>query len=90
MKSEHYHGFELPEYFTFDKVLKHVRQKIRDIRYLIVNNKESTQVKTQHMAINITLKEYATRKRSTVNDVIQFASEKGVVIPNEPNYLLDD
>ena len=25
MKSEHYHGFELPEYFTFDKVLKQVR-----------------------------------------------------------------
>ena len=25
MKSEHYHGFELPEYFTFDKVLEHVR-----------------------------------------------------------------
>ena len=42
------------------------------------------------MAINITLKEYATRKSSTVNDVIQFAAEKGVVIPNEPNYLLDD
>ena len=42
------------------------------------------------MAINITLQEYATRKSSTVNDVIQFAAEKGVVIPNEPNYLLDD
>ena len=28
MKSEHYHGFELPEYFTFDGVLKHVREKI--------------------------------------------------------------
>jgi hypothetical protein len=28
MKSEHYHGFELPEYFTFDEVLKHVREKI--------------------------------------------------------------
>ena len=25
MKSEQYHGFELPENFTFDKVLKHVR-----------------------------------------------------------------
>ena len=22
MKSEHYHGFELPEYFTFDEALK--------------------------------------------------------------------
>ena len=28
MKSEHYHGFELPEYFTFDEVLKHVREKV--------------------------------------------------------------
>ena len=42
------------------------------------------------MALNITLKEYATLKSSTVNNVIQFAAEKGVVIPNEPNYLLDD
>ena len=28
MKSEQYHGFELPEYFTFDQVLKNVREKI--------------------------------------------------------------
>ena len=42
------------------------------------------------MALNITLKDYATHKSSTVNDVIQYAAEKGVVIPNEPNYLLDD
>ena len=27
MKSEHYHGFELPEYYTFDEVLKYVREK---------------------------------------------------------------
>lgn len=27
MKSEQYHGFELPEYFTFDEVLKYVREK---------------------------------------------------------------
>ncbi|HBV81590.1 MAG TPA: hypothetical protein DEB74_02065, partial [Lachnospiraceae bacterium] len=42
------------------------------------------------MAIKISLKEYATFKSSTVNDVIRFAAEKSVVIPNEPNYLLDD
>lgn len=42
------------------------------------------------MALNITLKEYATLKNSTVDDVIQFAAEKSMVIPNEPNYLLDD
>ena len=28
LKSEQYHGFELPEYFTFDQVLKNVREKI--------------------------------------------------------------
>ncbi|MBR5576775.1 MAG: RNA-directed DNA polymerase [Bacteroidaceae bacterium] len=33
MKSEHYHGFELPEYFTFDEVLKHVREKLGTTPY---------------------------------------------------------
>lgn len=33
MKSEQYHGFELPEYFTFDKVLKYVRKKIGNTPY---------------------------------------------------------
>lgn len=33
MKSEHYHGFELPEYFTFDEVLKHVREKVGTTPY---------------------------------------------------------
>ena len=33
MKSEQYHGFELPEYFTFDKVLKYVREKVGNTPY---------------------------------------------------------
>lgn len=33
MKSEQYHGFELPEYFSFDEVLKYVRDKVRTIPY---------------------------------------------------------
>ena len=33
MKSEQYHGFELPEYFLFDEVLKYVREKVRTIPY---------------------------------------------------------
>ena len=33
MKSEQYHGFELPEYFTFDGVLKYVRETIGDTPY---------------------------------------------------------
>ena len=33
MKSEQYHGFELPEYFVFDEVLKYVREKVGDVPY---------------------------------------------------------
>lgn len=33
MKSEQYHGFELPEYFTFDEILKYVRETIGDAQY---------------------------------------------------------
>ena len=33
MKSEQYHGFELPEYFTFDKVLKYVRETVGATSY---------------------------------------------------------
>ena len=33
MKSEQFHGFELPEYFDFDKVLKYVKQTIGDKPY---------------------------------------------------------
>ena len=33
MKSEQYHGFELPEYFTFDEILKYVRETIGNAPY---------------------------------------------------------
>lgn len=33
MKSEQYHGFEQPEHFMFDKLQKHVREKIGDTPY---------------------------------------------------------
>lgn len=33
MKSEQYHGFELPEYFTFDEVLKYVCEKVGTTPY---------------------------------------------------------
>lgn len=33
MKSEQYHGFELLEYFSFDEVLKYVREKVWTIPY---------------------------------------------------------
>ena len=33
MKSEQYHGFELPEYFTFDKVLMSLCDVVRTTLY---------------------------------------------------------
>lgn len=33
LKSEQYHGFELPEYFIFDKLLQNVKNAIGDIPY---------------------------------------------------------
>ena len=33
MKSEQYHGFELPEYFVFDDLLKYVRETIAETPY---------------------------------------------------------
>ena len=33
MKSEQYHGFELPEYFVFDELLKSVRETVADTTY---------------------------------------------------------
>lgn len=33
MKSEQYHGFELPEYFTFDEVLKYVCERVGNTLY---------------------------------------------------------
>ena len=33
MKSDQYHGFELPEYFTFDGVLKYVRETVGNAPY---------------------------------------------------------
>lgn len=33
MKSDQYHGFELPEYFVFDDLLQFVRDKVADMQY---------------------------------------------------------
>lgn len=33
MKSEQFHGFELPEYFDFNKVLAYVKESIGDKEY---------------------------------------------------------
>lgn len=42
------------------------------------------------MAQNISIKEYADIKESSIKDVIQYALGKGISIPNNPEYILDD
>ena len=39
---------------------------------------------------NIKLEEYADIKESSIEDVIKYASGKGVTIPDDPNFVLDD
>lgn len=33
LKSEQYHGFELPEYFVFDELLQNVKRIVEDTPY---------------------------------------------------------
>lgn len=33
LKSEQYHGFELPEYFVFDELLQNVKEAVGDALY---------------------------------------------------------
>ena len=42
------------------------------------------------MAQNISLNEYAKLKESNINDIVQCALEKNIVIPNDPEYVLND
>lgn len=39
---------------------------------------------------NIKLQEYANIKDSSIEDVIKYASKKGVTIPDNPEFVLDD
>ena len=52
MKSEQYHGFELPEYFTFDEVLKYVQIKIGVVPFEMLSyqpNSDYNQLWLQNM-----------------------------------------
>lgn len=42
------------------------------------------------MAQKITILEYANTKGLTIYDVTQNAKEKGVILPEDPEYVLDD
>lgn len=42
------------------------------------------------MAHKITIKEYACLKESSIIDIVDYARGKGISIPDDPAYLLDD
>lgn len=42
------------------------------------------------MAQRITILEYANIKGLTIYDIVQNAKEKGVILPEDPKYVLDD
>lgn len=42
------------------------------------------------MAQRITIQEYADIKGLMVYDIVQNAKEKGVILPEDPEYVLDD
>jgi hypothetical protein len=42
------------------------------------------------MALRITILEYANIKGLTIYDIVQNAKEKGVILPEDPKYVLDD
>ena len=42
------------------------------------------------MEHHFTLQEYADLKGSTVEDVVKYAAEKEIPIPNDPKYIIDN
>jgi len=38
----------------------------------------------------VTLKEYSVIKESTIDDIIHYANGKGLNIPHDPKYVLDE
>ena len=68
MKSEQYRGFELPEYFTFDEVLKKVRGSIGDTPYEACLQKDVTPDELSD--IDLALKLYDSRSCS-ISDILK-------------------
>lgn len=87
MKSEQYHGFELPEYFTFDKVLKYVRETIGDAPYEECLQEAVTPDKLSDVNLDILLNKdgrYAVRPIMLANPFLYYFLVREVC--NEQNW----
>lgn len=67
LKSKQYHGFELPEYFTFDEVLKYARETIGNISYEECVQEEITPEELSDVNLDILLNKDA---RNAVNPIM--------------------
>lgn len=75
MKSEQYHGFELPEYFTFDEVLKFVRETIGSTPYEECIHEDITPDKLSDVNLDILLNKdgrYAVRPIMLANPFLYY------------------
>lgn len=89
MKSEQYHGFELPEYFTFDEVLKHVREKIGTASYEECLQKDISPESLSDVNLDILLNKdgrYAVRPIMLANPFLYYFLVREIC--NEENWAV--
>lgn len=75
MKSERFHGFELPEYFVFDDLLKYVKDTIGDIPYEDCLNSKISPYELEDVNLDILLNKdgrYAVRPIILANPFIYY------------------
>ena len=75
MKSEQYHGFELPEYFVFDELLQNVKNAIGDIPYEECIQDETSPENLSDVNLDILLNKdgrYAVRPIILANPFLYF------------------
>lgn len=83
MKSEQYHGFELPEYFTFDEILNYVRETIGDAPYEECIQEGVSPNELANVNLDILLNKhgrYAVRIISRIIDYLKDIDEKRFII----------
>ena len=92
MKSEQYHGFELPEYFTFDEVLKYVREKVRTIPYEECLQKDISPESLSDVNLDILLNKdgrYAVRPIILANPFLYYFLVREVCCENNWQVIKD-
>ncbi|MCI6839339.1 MAG: RNA-directed DNA polymerase [Prevotella sp.] len=75
LKSEQYHGFELPEYFVFDDLLQRVKNAVDDTPYEKCLNEETSPEQLSDVNLNILLNKdgrYAVRPIILANPFLYY------------------